>query len=344
MWQRIATLRYSLDIPGPVRLPRSKVHEQGSIMSLTRYRYFEKVARLGSIREAADILHVAPSAISRQIAHLEQEYDVELFERQARGMRLTPAGQVVLESARVLLDSIDQARSSIDDLHGLRRGHIRIWTVEGMVNDFVYPVLSAFGEAHPAVTFDLMIASSDQLVQRLLEDDADLAIAFNPPTHRNIIALAEISDPLVLIAHPDHEAASRKTLTLTEASHWRLALPDATFGMRHLIDQAAAAAKLELLPVLMTNSVESLRSFARVGMGVTLLTSLAVRRDVELGRLVIVPMKDRRLKSARVKICVRRDRHLPAAARALARAFEQNARKVVITPSFSVAGSATALA
>ncbi len=310
-------------------------------MSLTRYRYFEKVSRLGSIREAADVLHVAPSAISRQIANLELEYGVELFERQARGMRLTPAGEAVLQSARILLDSIDHARSTIDDLHGLRRGHVRVWTVEGMVTDFVYPVLSVFGSAYPAVTFELMIASSDQLVQRLLEDDADVAVAFNPPTHRNIQPLAEIADPLVLIAHPDHEAAARTALTLSETKQWRMALPDETFGMRHLIDQAAAAAWIDLAPVLVTNSVESLRSFARSGMGVTLLTSLAVRHDVALGRLVVVPMKDRKLKSARVKICTRRDRRLPAAARALVRAFEQNARKVVISAKGSVSDSAT---
>ena len=75
-------------------------------MSLTRYRYFALVADHGSVREAADALRVAPSAISRQIASLEEDYGTPLFERRARGMRLTTAGTAVLETARTILDSV----------------------------------------------------------------------------------------------------------------------------------------------------------------------------------------------------------------------------------------------
>ncbi len=296
-------------------------------MTLARYRYFEKVARLGSIREAADALHVAPSAISRQIAYLEHEYNVELFERQARGMLLTPAGHLVLKSARVLLDGISHARSALDDLQGLRRGHVRVWTVEGMVNDFVYPVLTGFNKAHPAVTFDVMIASSDQLIDRLLEDDADVAVVFDPRPNRNVTSLAEISDPLVLICNPSHEAAKAETLALADLSSWRLALPDTTFGMRHVIDEAASAAKLQLQPFLVTNSIESLRGFARTGMGVAILTGIATWREQLLGNLVAIPLSDRRMKNAKVKVCVRRDRHVPTAAAEVARWLAQRAKQ-----------------
>lgn len=296
-------------------------------MTLARYRYFEKVARLGSIREAADALHVAPSAISRQIAYLEREYNVELFERQARGMLLTPAGHLVLKSARVLLDGISHARSELDDLQGLRRGHVRVWTVEGMVNDLVYPVLTSFNEAYPAVSFDVMIASSDQLVDRLLEDDADVAVIFDPRPNRNVASLAEISDPLVVICNPGHEAAKAKTLALADLGKWRLALPDMTFGMRHVIEETASAAKLQLQPFLETNSIEALRGFARSGMGVAILTGIATRQQQQLGQLVAIPLSDRRLKNAKVKVCVRRDRHLPTAAAEVARWLATRAKQ-----------------
>lgn len=298
-------------------------------MSLARYRYFEKVARLGSIREAADVLHVAPSAISRQLRILEQEYNVELFERHARGVMLTPAGKELLQAARVLLGSINDATSAIDDLKGLKRGHVRIWTDGGIMGDFVYPVLAAFAKTYPGVTFELMIASTDQIAHRLLEDAIELAVMFNPPIHRNIEVLGEVSDPMMLVGQPSHELATRKVVTLAEAGRWRLALPDETFGTRRLIDQTAATARVELAPTLVTNSVESVRSFVRSGMGVAIMTNLSVMHDVALRRLVAVPIKDRLLKSARVKICMRRGRHLSVAARALAKAFELAARRIV---------------
>ena len=88
-------------------------------MSINRFRYFFKVARLGSIREAADVLHVTPSAISRQIAKLEEELGTTLVEPIGRGIRLTPAGVILAGQASRMIDALEQARSEIDDLLGL---------------------------------------------------------------------------------------------------------------------------------------------------------------------------------------------------------------------------------
>lgn len=296
-------------------------------MSLTRYRYFAAVADQGSVREAADALRVAPSAISRQIAGLEEEYGTALFERRARGMRLTTAGAAVLETARTILDCVQHARSTIEELQGVKRGHVRAWTVEGAIDDFLYPALAGFSAAHPAVSFEVMIASSDQLVQRLLDDEADVAVAFNPILHRNILSLAEVPDPLVVVAHPDHSFATRQSATIADLAEMQLALPDRTFGLRRLIDDVAATTGVALKPAVVTNSIASLRSFARAGMGVSVLTTFASRRDIAEGHLIAVPMLGRNLQKACVKICVRKDRRLSPAAGALAQHLARSARK-----------------
>lgn len=296
-------------------------------MSLTRYRYFALVADHGSVREAADTLRVAPSAISRQIASLEEEYGTALFERRARGMRLTTAGAAVLETARTILDSVQSARSAIDELQGMKRGHVRVWTVEGAMDDFVYPALAEFSAAHPSVSFDIMVASSDQLVQRLLDDEAEVIVAFNPILHRSVLSLAEIADALVLAAHPGDAVAGRQSVRIAEIGEMRLALPDRTFGLRRLVDDMVAATGIELKPALVTNSIQSLRSFARAGLGVSVLTRCATQRDVAEGRLVTVPLQGRNLRKACLKICLRKGRSLSPAARALARHLARSARK-----------------
>jgi DNA-binding transcriptional LysR family regulator len=296
-------------------------------MSLTRYRYFALVADHGSVREAADALRVAPSAISRQVASLEAEYGTTLFERRARGMRLTTAGSAVLETARTILDSVQTARSAIEELQGMKRGHVRAWAVEGALDDFLYPALAEFSTAHPSVSFEVMVASSDQLVQRLLDDEADVAVAFNPILHRSVLSLAEIADALVVAAHPDDAVAQRQSVRIGDVGEMKLALPDRTFGLRRLVDDIAAATGTELKPALVTNSIESLRSFARAGMGVSMLTRCATRRDVSEGRLVTVPLQGRNLRKACLKICVRKGRALSPAARALSRHLARSARK-----------------
>jgi DNA-binding transcriptional LysR family regulator len=297
-------------------------------MSLARFRYFEKVARLGSIREAADALHIAPSAISRQIANLEHEFGAELFEREGRGMRLSPAGEILARHVRGLLDNLDHARAALDDLNGLRRGHVRVWSVEGMVRDFVTVALAGFRERYPAITLEVTVAGTDEVLAALVDDEADIGIAFNPLPHRGIATVAQIADPLFAIVRPDHPAAAESLLSLADLLRWPLAIADGAFGLRHLVDSAAETAKVEINPALVTNSIEALRGFARSGMGTTVLPRLSIEHDIAAGLLVAVPLRDRALRAAKVKICTRAGRRLPAAADELARDFEQVARRL----------------
>jgi DNA-binding transcriptional LysR family regulator len=164
-------------------------------------------------------------------------------------------------------------------------------------------------------------------MQRLIHDEADVAVAFNPILHRGVASLAEIADPLVAAVHPAHAFATRSSATIAEIGELRLALPDRTFGIRRLIDDVAAATGIELKPALVTNSIESLRSFARAGMGVSVLTTFSIQRDMSEGRLVAIPIQGRNLQKACVKICVRKGRNLPPAVRALARHLARSARE-----------------
>jgi DNA-binding transcriptional LysR family regulator len=302
-------------------------------MSLARFRYFEKVARLGSIRQAADALHIAPSAISRQIGNLEHEFGAELFEREGRGMRLTPAGQILARHVRGLLEDLDHARSALDDLTGLRRGHVRVWSVEGMVRDFVTAALADFRARYPAVTLEVTVAGTDEILAALLDDEADVGVAFNPLPHRGIATVAQIADPLFAVARPDHPAAAESLLSLADLLRWPMAVADRAFGLRHLLDAAAKAAKVEIDPAFVTNSIEALRGFARSGMGTTILPRLSIERDIAAGLLAAVPLRDRALGVARVKICTRAGRRLPAAADELARDFGRVARQLRIAAS-----------
>src|SRR5882757_1251767 len=100
-------------------------------------RYFREVTKSGSIKRAAAALHIAPSAISRQIQGLEQELAVKLFERGARGMSLTNAGHLLLRYAMESRKQLDDIRTLVQEFDSLQRGHIRLATVEGQLASFV---------------------------------------------------------------------------------------------------------------------------------------------------------------------------------------------------------------
>ena len=145
-------------------------------MRFLTLKYFNAVAKLGSIRKAADRLHVAPSAVSRQIAQLEHELDAVLFERSKSGVRLTAAGEVLARQSHRIFRDLDRARAGIDDLRGLRRGEVSLWVIEGFVTGLLPTILAEFQRRYPAVAFKVQTASTDRITEALLEDEADIGI------------------------------------------------------------------------------------------------------------------------------------------------------------------------
>ena len=102
-----------------------------SMRHLRFLRYVDEVARAGSIRKAAEQLHVTASAVNRRVMDLEEELGAPLFERRARGVRLTAAGELFVRYIREQTGDVERMKSQIEDLKGLRRGTVRIACSQG---------------------------------------------------------------------------------------------------------------------------------------------------------------------------------------------------------------------
>lgn len=285
-------------------------------MPLTQLRYFHEVARTGSIREASERLHVTPSSISRQIKNLEYEAGMPLFERRTRGMVLTAAGELYLSYARSVLFDLERLHSEIDELKGMRRGRVRIATIEGMVADTLLPAIARFRERYSGVSFHVTTMGTDLIPEAIQASEVDIGLAYNAEPNVDVRFAFKISDPLHAIVHHDHPLARLHQVSLAEALTCAVAVPEATFGIRRLIEQCCRAERLRLRPMLVTNSIEALRAFARTGAGLTMLPLLSICADHERGAVAAVPFKEVTLRRSSVDICVAADRKLPVAAEA----------------------------
>lgn len=275
-------------------------------------RYFLEVAHSGSIRVAAERLNIAPSAISRYIHNIEQELGTPLFERSARGVKLTNAGALYLQHARTVFMDRERVRLEIDELKGLRRGHIRISTIDGIVAGPLSDAVSSFRQFHPAVTVQLMSTGTETVTKAVREGDADIGIAYHPAPAMGVSIAMRIVDPLFLIVAPTHVLADRKIVDFADALEFPLALPEATFGIRKLINAFCQSERIVLKPHLETNSIEALRGFARSGAGVSMLHYLSISREVELGFVRAIPFRNAALQQSWVEICTQEGRQLPA--------------------------------
>lgn len=193
-------------------------------MNHVSLRYFVEVADCGSIRQAAQRLHVAPSAVSRQIANLEHDLQAELIERSPGGVTLTAAGALVAEQGRSMFRGFDRIRSLVNDLKQLRRGKLDIFCVEGLATEFLPSAIAAFHAKHPDVSYQVMTAPTDRIAEALLQDECDFGITINLAARPEIRVVASRTETLHAIVSPKHPLARHHSITLEQASQHPAAL------------------------------------------------------------------------------------------------------------------------
>jgi DNA-binding transcriptional LysR family regulator len=289
-------------------------------MQFSALRYFLETARLRSIRRAAEVLYVAPSAVSRQIALLEQNFGAPLFERHANGVRLTTAGEIFARQAHATLRDFDRLHSEIDDLQSLRRGVVKIFSVEAPVAGLLYRTVEEFGRDYPGITYEVRVMGSVKALAALAQEECDIAITFEPEPHNDVAEVQAFRDPIVAIMLPTHPLAARAKLKLRELAAHPVALLDNTHATRMLMDKALAIEGVSLQSVLTVTQVSLAVAFARTGLALTFAPRHIVREDVKAGVLKTALIDYPSLLSTRFVLCRHKSRAptLPAQAFLLA--------------------------
>jgi len=253
--------------------------------------YFDEVARLGSIRRASEALHIAPSAIDRQILQLEQHLGNPLFERLPRGLRLTAAGELLVEAVRRWRREYDRVQSHIDDLQGLRRGKVSIAMVEGAA-DFIASCLRAFHVKYGAIEHFIRVAGAREIADLVTSGEVDMGIVFNPPTSAALRVERTLLYQLGLMVTPDHALAGRERISISECDY-PIVGPDESISLRAIINEVWHKAVGHPVRLSMTtNSMSMLKTLVLNGIGVGLVTEMDIYAETRAGSLVFVPLQE----------------------------------------------------
>lgn len=277
-------------------------------------RYLHEAARLGSMRAAADLLEVAVSSVSRQIAQLEAELGVALIEHGRRAIMLTDAGRLLVEYYAQQQSLREGFESRLSDLKGLRSGRIVLAIGEGFVGAALSGLVARFVAKHQGIAVDIhMSASSSEIVRLVVEDVAHLGLAFQSSDDPRIRVLGSARHPLCAIVRPSHVLASNGVVTLAELSGYPMCLPEASFRTRQLLKVAETAERLTLQPVVTSNSIVVLKSLLLSSQMLTVLPMLAVSSEIERGEVVAVPIESASLQNTSVHLIGRLGRQLTPA-------------------------------
>ena len=279
------------------------------------YRYFLAVAEEGSVRAAARALNVAASAISRQILQLEQALGTPLFDRSGRGLSLTPAGDVLLKGLRQAAQSHEGTLDQLSALKGLKRGLLRLATVESVSVSILPDMLLDFARHYPGIEVSVTVAGSEAVAALVRDHQADLGFTFNPSSMEGLEALASRDLHVGAVLAPGHPLAAAPKLSLADCAAYPLAWPARGLSLRAVLDAVPAARGLR--PAFECNSLRLMASLARRGSCIAFQTVIGIEQELAAGTLVFVPLSDRRLQVDRLRLVARPG----ASARAATQAF-----------------------
>ncbi|MBR0567301.1 LysR family transcriptional regulator [Azoarcus sp. L1K30] len=280
--------------------------------------YVDEVARSGSIQGAARVLSISASAIDRQILMLEDELGAPLFERQAGGMRLSPAGELMVALARRWRRDAHRVASEIEQLKGVHQGFLHLAAMDSHANGFLPSFVERLTREHPRVRVEIDIVSTDQAERALTDGEADFVAAFNLKASREIHLVWSADLPLGCIVAPGHPLASSESLTLKQAAAYPLALQSRALMIRRYLESRHGWLFSDGEPPVATNSLQLLKRLVSAGTHVAFTSELDAAPEILDGRLKFIPLQGRDLSAQTVAVAVSARRPLSRIARIVA--------------------------
>ena len=284
-------------------------------MELRQLRYFLAIAEHGTFSRAASKVHVAQSALSHQLAQLEDELGAQLFVRSRRGVELTEAGEVFHAYATSILRQVADAASSVAGLTNSPAGKVVFGIPHSASQALALPLLNAVRQELPKIQLELSEELTGNLTRQLLAGSLHMAILFDDGTLDDFISEPLVSEKMSLIYRPEAAAEKpRASISFRDALAKPLILPAQPHGVRPLIEQQAAQAGL-LAPNVVADisSISILRTSLLAGLGCTILPVMPLKAELDSGALVALSIRAPGVQRV-VALC--RSRHIPLSAAA----------------------------
>ena len=248
---------------------------------------FIRVVEAGSISGAADRLDVAKSAVSRRLKELEGHLGVELFHRTTRKMNLTDTGRVFYQQSVRIMDDILETELATSQAHGTLKGRLKVALPTSFGLMHLGPAINEFSIAHPHIEFDLDF--NDREVD-LMQEGFDLAIRIARLADSSLIARRLVSIQAVMCASPAYLERMGTPQSPDELIDHQCLVYNLIrdFEYWHLVDAQNKLNKVKIQPYLKASNGEFLRDAAVAGLGITLMPTFIVYKELERG--VLVPL------------------------------------------------------
>lgn len=264
-------------------------------MESFRLKVFRVASEELSFTRAAEKLFLTQPAVTMQVKNLEDELRLRLFDRTGQRLALTPSGRILQDYATRIAKLCGEAEQALAALRGETVGRLTL-AASTTIAQYLLPALAgAFIREHPGVDLDIMSANTAGAVAALVEGRVRLALIEGPAGRTDVKTEPFIEDRLPLIAPPGHEWAEAGALDASKLAHAALILRERGSGTRDVVERAlrkAGLASKKLRVVMELDSTEAVKSAVRAGLGVGFVSEWALAREIALGMLKEIPVKN----------------------------------------------------
>lgn len=263
-------------------------------MDLRQLLTLRTVVDKGSFSHAAEDLGISQPAVSFQIRALEERIGHRLLDRSGRRVTLTDAGRVVDSHARRMLALEDELMRDVAGLSDHLSGPLVLGSSTGPGELLLPHLLGGFKRENPAVEVSLVVQDTQTVCDRVLDDEIELGVVGAARPHRGLVFEPFVRDELVVICPPGDALATRRRISLADLASQPLILQQRGSGVRAVLEAAFRAAGIRMRDLDVTLELglqQSVRAAVLDGLGITVISRLAVARDLDEGRLVAVEVE-----------------------------------------------------
>jgi DNA-binding transcriptional LysR family regulator len=259
-------------------------------LTATNVRVFEAVARLQSVTRAAEELETSQPYVSKQIAVMEEQLNVQLFSRVGRRLYLTREGEMLHRHAEMVVESLRDAEDMLLRAASTSSKTLRIaTTTTGM---YMLPGwLAGFERKVAGLETTVLVTSGDEVERRVISGDADLGFTANRPRSRSLAVSVVAEDSLALAVQRDHPLAARSSVSLDELSKERFIVREPESASRALTEKRVFQKRPDWRFRLQINHIDAIKFSLEEGLGISFISKRAIDRELRSGTLAMVPVE-----------------------------------------------------
>lgn len=263
-----------------------------------KLKVFCTVAETKSFSKTSEIIHLTQPAVSLQIQALEEIYETKLFDRSSSTVTLTPAGEVLYKYAKEILGLYANVEKVIGEITGLVKGSISIGASSTIGNYLLPGVITDFKKAHLKIKIHLLVGNTKRVVDMLNSGSIDVGLVEGEVSRQKMVVEKLIPDELLLVVPAHHPWAKKKDIPISELTKEPFIFREGGSGTRQMIEMFLS--KYGISPnnmkvAMVLGSTEAIKEAVENGLGVSILSRWAVRKELKYGTLQLLRIKEERV-------------------------------------------------